>query len=66
MDNEFVGRSGLAAILGVSEVTARALQAAGEIAPAMTIGSRPVFRAEDAKALRAKRDARRTTPRQAA
>lgn len=66
MDNEFVGRSGLAAILGVSEVTARALQAAGEIAPAMTIGSRPVFRVADAKALRAKRDARRTTPRQAA
>lgn len=52
------GRAGLARILDSSERTARNLQLAGEIAPEMVVGGRPLFSVEKARALREKREQR--------
>jgi hypothetical protein len=53
------GRVGLAKILDTSESTTHNLQRAGLIAPVAVIGGRPLFRVDQAKALRARRDAER-------
>jgi DNA-binding transcriptional MerR regulator len=57
VDINLVGRAGLARVLGVSEATARALEARGEIAPETTVGRRALFSVQQAEALKAKRDA---------
>lgn len=59
MRDEVVGRTGLARILGVSENTARNLEARGEIAPEAIVDGRPLFSAQKARELRNARDARR-------
>ncbi len=51
------GRAELARILRNSESTTRNLEKAGLITPVAVIGGRPLFRIEEAEALRAKRDA---------
>ncbi len=60
MDINLVGRAGLARILGVSEATARALEARGDIAPETSVGGRAVFSVQKAEALRERREAERT------
>jgi hypothetical protein len=57
--SQLVGRKGLARILDCAEATARNLEAAGEIAPAMIVDGRALFSVADAQALRERRDARR-------
>lgn len=54
-----VGRCGFAKILDCSEETTRKIEKAGLIAPVAIIGGRPLFRLEEAQALRAQRDAKR-------
>jgi hypothetical protein len=58
--NEFnlCGRTGLARILECSENTARSLEKAGLITPIAVVDGRPLFRIDDAMALRAKREAK--------
>jgi hypothetical protein len=58
----FVGRAGLARILDCAERTTRGLQAAGEIAPEMIVGGRPLFSVAKARKLKARRDAKRGRP----
>jgi hypothetical protein len=53
------GRAGLARILDCAERTTRGLEAAGEIAPEMIVGGRPLFSVEKAVNLKNKRDAAR-------
>lgn len=53
------GRAGLARILDCAERTTRGLEAAGEIAPEMIVGGRPLFSVAKALALKARRDAKR-------
>lgn len=54
-----VGRSGLAQILGCSESTTRNLERDGEIKAAAVIGNRSLFRVEEARALKIRREADR-------
>ena len=54
-DFEFVGRSGLARLLDVSEGTTRNLEARGEIKPAAIVDGRALFSVAKADALRARR-----------
>jgi hypothetical protein len=62
-DPRLCGRAGLARILDVSEGTARNVELAGEIAPEMVVGGRPLFSVEKALALAAKRHAERAAGR---
>lgn len=57
MEQELVGRSGLAKILDLSESMTEKLRKAGKIKPVTFIGKRPAYSVADALALRAERDA---------
>ena len=61
MGNEFnlAGRSGAARVLEVSEATIRNLMASGELSAAATVDGRPLFRIDDLRALKERRDAKR-------
>jgi len=52
-----IGRTELAALLGCSENTARAIERSGAIAPKGFAGKRPLFSTEEAVALRDQRAA---------
>jgi hypothetical protein len=56
--SDVCGRTGLAQILGVSESQTRNFEKAGLIARVAVIGSRPLFSIEQAKELRARREAK--------
>jgi hypothetical protein len=57
MEQKLIGRTELAALLSVSENTARAIERSGAIRPVQFAGKRPLFNAAEAAALRARRDA---------
>jgi len=59
MQNELVGRTGLARILEVSEATTRNWEAKGLIRPEMTVDGRDLFSAKKARQLKTARDANR-------
>lgn len=59
---ELVGRARLARILDCSENTTRNMEARGEIKPALIVGGRPLFLADQARALKSQRDARNGAP----
>ena len=58
----YVGRSGLARILGVSETSTRNLEARQEIKPKAIVDGRPLYAVSEAMALKAKRDAAKAQP----
>jgi hypothetical protein len=60
-DIGYVGRSGLARILGVSETSTRNFETRQEIRPKAIVDGRPLYAVADAVALKAKRDAARET-----
>ena len=64
MNDQLVGRTGLARLLEVSENTTRSIEAQKLIEPECVVDGRPLFSVAKARKLKSARDARRAPKRE--